>query len=80
MSFCPNCNGMTENIYTCSECAVEMMDNGKVVDYLDNYSPYLDMSILEQVDGIQQSPTASCIHLYSCASCMKENRIEVPYV
>lgn len=71
---------MNENMYTCSTCAAEMIDTGKVVDYLDNYSPYLDMSILEQVDGVQHDPTSSCIHLYYCSSCGEDYRIEVPYV
>ena len=67
---CPLCNGLTAIVYTCKSCHINMDDFGKVMDYYDDYSPYLETDIQKQTDGISQSvENGICQHLLSCNQC-----------
>lgn len=66
MNICPLCNGLTEIKLTCPKCGCTMKDGGFMEGYFGPYSPYLDESILDQVDGVSES---KCLHLFYCSSC-----------
>ncbi|MBH0228688.1 hypothetical protein [Halobacillus yeomjeoni] len=47
-----------------------MRDQGRVTDYLDDYSPYLDQKWTDLVDGdLDSSLTNECVHLFVCEDC-----------
>ena len=52
-----------------------MEDLGKVSDYFDDYSPYMDKEIWQEnsVDHEEQ-----CAHLYHCPTCGEEHIQSVP--
>ena len=63
---CPLCNGIIEYTKKCSKCGLDMEDKGRMQDYLDNYSPYLNYSITDMVDG--EGPNV-CKHIFVCPIC-----------
>jgi hypothetical protein len=67
---CPLCNGLYEIDFQCTNCDTRMIDNGPVVNYLDNYSPYLVDEISKKTDG---APKDKCVHLFQCPFC-NENK------
>ena len=71
---CPLCNGIENIEIECSYCSVKMKDMGPVVDYLDNYSPYLADDITQLVDGVSHD---QCAHLFSCENCKYDTRIKI---
>ncbi|MFE7061530.1 hypothetical protein ACFVAD_05125 [Sutcliffiella sp. NPDC057660] len=73
MAMCPLCNGFKEFESQCSSCGGMMMDGGKVTDFLDDYSAYMDIDVLKLVDGDLTSLTENvCIHVISCTSCQQD--------
>ncbi|WP_234400736.1 hypothetical protein [Virgibacillus senegalensis] len=47
-----------------------MTDQGKVVDFMGDYSPYLDIEIVKTVDGVRDSTSSNtCVHLFQCLGC-----------
>ncbi|MBS4535211.1 hypothetical protein GOQ29_06200 [Clostridium sp. D2Q-14] len=74
---CPLCNGIKEEIEECSYCGGKMVDEGAIVNYLDDYSPYLSNDITQKVDG---APYDKCVHLFKCEKCGKDRRVEVQRV
>lgn len=71
---CPLCNGLKNYDIECKFCNEKMEDKGRVADYYDNYSSYLDMSITELIDGVEAD---KCVHLFACPSCKSDKRIEI---
>lgn len=70
MAVCPLCNGLRKIHEACPNCNKEMEDTGKVMDYYDDYSAYLDINTLKKVDGFPNSiKNGECPHLLSCPSC-----------
>ncbi|WP_093212180.1 hypothetical protein [Sediminibacillus albus] len=70
MVACPLCNGMRVIERTCPECSNLMTDQGKLVDFMGDYSPYLDDEINKTVDGVKDSTRKhTCVHLFQCANC-----------
>ncbi|SHK15408.1 hypothetical protein [Paramaledivibacter caminithermalis] len=74
---CPLCNGLQEYEVECEECKGKMIDKGRMSDYYDNYSSYLDMNITELIDGVQSD---KCVHLFSCSDCKNDKRITIDKV
>jgi hypothetical protein len=73
MAMCPLCTGFKAYESRCSSCGSMMMDGGKVTDFLDDYSPYLDIDMLKMVDGDMTSLTENvCIHVVSCPTCQHD--------
>ncbi len=71
---CPLCNGLQEYDIECKNCNGKMHDRGRIAEYYDDYSSYLDMSITEKIDGV---PYDKCVHLFSCANCNDDKRITI---
>lgn len=61
---------MQQVVVRCKTCSTEMEDKGRSVDYLDDYSPYLDDEGLKLVDGdTDSSEEHECVHLFYCRTC-----------
>lgn len=71
---CPLCNGIYEVRVNCPVCTKTMKDKGALVNYMDDYSPYLLDDISSRVDGVSSN---SCTHIYKCLNCNKDKRIEI---
>ncbi|MYL32386.1 hypothetical protein GLW08_06390 [Pontibacillus yanchengensis] len=78
MFVCPLCNGLQTIVVHCPACNWEMKEQGRVVDYLDDYSPYLDDEGLKLVDGDQNSSEEhECVHLYQCTKCDRDRHVSI---
>lgn len=74
MSVCPLCNGLGEYCFQCPNCQTIMSDQGKITDYLDDYSPYMDIEVMKLFDGNEHSlENKQCIHYYICPNCLHED-------
>lgn len=81
MRICPKCNGLSYETYICQGCYSIMQDHGRMVDYYDKYSPYLDENITNKVDGLTaQENEKECLHLFYCGQCEKEQYVSVSLV
>ncbi|MCU9595340.1 hypothetical protein OEV82_12900 [Caldibacillus thermolactis] len=73
MAICPLCNGFTTVQETCNECSINMDDQGKISDYYDDYSPYMDIDLMKLEDGYGSNfENQQCVHLLQCPSCGQE--------
>lgn len=68
-TICPLCNGLYKVDYNCISCNASMLDNGPVVNYMDDYSPYLLDDVTHPIDGAKRD---ECVHLYRCLNCNKD--------
>lgn len=74
---CPVCNGLNECDIECEKCSGEMTNRGRIAEYYDNYSSYLEMSLTEKIDGV---PSDKCVHLYACLDCNYDKRVTIDKV
>lgn len=73
MHVCPLCNGLQQASISCSNCGKILTDAGKLTDYLDDYSAYMDIDIMKLFDGVEQSlEVHQCVHLFYCSHCQQE--------
>lgn len=75
LNICPLCNGLEEIRIYCPSCQTVMTDEGKLSDFFDDYSPYMDIELLQLVDGFPAGNRERCIHLFRCPACMKEQPV-----
>ncbi|MBM7586399.1 hypothetical protein JOC86_002951 [Bacillus pakistanensis] len=56
------------------------MDYGRVYDYYDDYSAYMDIDSIQLADGIPRSSgDEECLHLFGCSNCLVEKPINIPF-
>jgi hypothetical protein len=80
MEWCGLCNGIMELTISCPECGTKMDDEGRVYDYYDDYSPYMEIEWMKLVDGDpKSSQKRECQHLYKCNHCGHSLSKEVDY-
>ncbi|KGX92584.1 hypothetical protein N781_14720 [Pontibacillus halophilus JSM 076056 = DSM 19796] len=79
MFVCPLCNGLATIDASCSTCGEgKLIDRGRVVDYLDDYSAYMSDEDLKMVDGLPDSKEKhSCVHVFQCTSCHEDETIPI---
>lgn len=78
MSICPLCNGFRNLTIFCKQCSASLADQGKITDYLDEYSAYEDIQTLKLVDGLEQSAEMDqCVHLFSCSHCGNDELVTI---
>lgn len=78
MEICPLCNGFENFSGTCETCGNTMIDIGKVTDYMDDYSAYMEINLLKLVDGdVNSVKNHYCLHLTSCPICRNEQVITI---
>jgi hypothetical protein len=70
MSQCPLCNQYEVREWYCKNCNTLMDDSGRVIDFFDDYSPYLDIDGMKAADGYSDDLSHSrCPHYFYCSSC-----------
>jgi hypothetical protein len=73
MDLCPLCNGLVTRIIQCPNCHTIMEDKGKITDFLDDYSAYMDIDIMKLFDGHSKSlESHQCMHYFYCSLCQHE--------
>jgi hypothetical protein len=73
MGICPICNGFKASETTCAQCQSVMEDKGRVIDYFDDYSPYMEIDGMKKIDGYEQTfQQHQCAHLLYCNNCQSE--------
>ncbi|MRG86904.1 hypothetical protein [Salinibacillus xinjiangensis] len=78
MYVCPVCNGLTNMEKTCQVCSGQMVDRGRLIDYFDDYSPYLEDEDAKLVDGFLETKSNHlCVHVYHCLSCDSEVEVTI---
>lgn len=76
MSICPVCNGLREVFLLCSNCGEAMIESGRLMDYYDDYSPYMEIDLMKLEDGYPDNYSGHmCVHLYRCSRCQKDDVI-----
>ena len=70
---CPLCNGLCVMEEMCTSCGTNLSDMGRVMDYDDDYSAYLDIATQKQNDGdVHSTEENLCYHLFFCKGCGKD--------
>ncbi|MBS4171869.1 hypothetical protein [Bacillus sp. FJAT-49736] len=70
MQWCELCNGVSESTIECIQCGQEMEDQGRIYDYFDDYSPYMEIDLIKLADGDPiSSEQPICVHLFKCREC-----------
>lgn len=73
MGICPLCNGFEVLTISCQSCYSQMEDKGRIIDYFDDYSPYMEIEDMKKIDGYSQTnQEGQCAHLLFCPSCNQE--------
>ncbi|MFY4774208.1 hypothetical protein [Metabacillus sp. RGM 3146] len=73
MDMCPLCNGFEVKWVECRGCGTLMEDSGRLTDYLDDYSAYMEIDSMKLYDGVLDSlEKHQCIHLFFCRRCQNE--------
>ncbi|MED3656356.1 hypothetical protein [Heyndrickxia sporothermodurans] len=68
--WCPLCNGVNDDRLLCPACDGRMLDQGRIYDYYDDYSPYMDIDLIKLADGVPNSSKRNeCVHLFKCSNC-----------
>ncbi|WP_018662286.1 hypothetical protein [Heyndrickxia acidiproducens] len=81
MKVCPVCNGFETIRAVCPECRFRLQDGGKIYDYFDDYSPYMEIWQEKLEDGDPESSGQdNCVHLLYCPRCNQEERKTIFYV
>lgn len=71
---CPLCNSLGEIELNCDICNKPMVDFGPVINFLDDYSPYLPLEVSMHVDGTDPE---KCLHIFKCNNCNTDKRVEI---
>ncbi|MCP3741634.1 hypothetical protein [Rossellomorea sp. BNER] len=57
-----------------------MTDHGRVYDYYDDYSAYMDIDSIQLADGIPGSSGGEeCLHLFACSNCTFEKPVIIKF-
>jgi len=73
MSMCPVCNQLHTVVFHCPDCGNAGEDQGKLSDYFDDYSPYVDSDGLKLENGYPADfKESQCPHVYYCKICRQE--------
>lgn len=76
MSVCPLCNGLRSSHSNCITCHSLMVDKGRLLDYFDDYSAYLDIEGMKLFDGIENDQRDhQCPHVFNCTNCHTEKMV-----
>ncbi|WP_204499050.1 hypothetical protein [Aquibacillus albus] len=55
-----------------------MHNQGRVIDYMDDYIAYLDYDGTKLIDGVLDSTDQhTCLHLFRCSECEKDIHVQI---
>ena len=78
MYICPLCNGFDTKRIICRNCQNELIDSGKISDYYDDYSAYMEIDELKLENGHPDDwKNHICFHLFSCLTCGHDEVVSV---
>ncbi|MBP2241046.1 hypothetical protein J2Z40_001608 [Cytobacillus eiseniae] len=70
MAICPICNGFQEIHARCASCSGDLIDQGRIMDYYDDYSAYMPIDQMKLEDGYASDfSNEECPHLLKCNYC-----------
>jgi hypothetical protein len=73
MFICPLCNQLSSITISCPTCHEGMDDQGRVMDYYDDYSAYSEIEDMKLEDGYaDNNKRHQCVHYFYCSKCEKE--------
>ena len=53
-----------------------MMESGRLMDFYDDYSPYMEIDLMKLEDGYPDTHSAhKCPHVYRCPRCHNDEII-----
>ncbi|WP_144462593.1 hypothetical protein [Siminovitchia fortis] len=80
MNYCRLCNGMPAENRACSICMGALKDQGKIYDFYDDYSPYMEIDLNKLVDGDPKSTQKpECVHMFICEACGTQQELKIFY-
>ena len=74
MAICPICNGLETIEFQCERCSQKMEDLGKISDYFDDYSPYMEIDWMRLEDGFPAITAKVNVFIFFIAHIVKMNR------
>lgn len=78
MGICPLCNGFKSSLTNCPTCNQLLKDKGRVIDYFDDYSPYMEIEVMKRIDSYEQTWEGNlCAHLLYCDQCEAEHVVHI---
>lgn len=70
MGICPVCNGFQQLDLSCPSCNKTFEDKGRIMDFFDDYSPYMQIDQMKLEDGIpDDNEQQLCPHFLKCSHC-----------
>lgn len=76
MGMCAICNGFEQLNENCPNCGGQLDDSGRIMDFYDDYSAYMEIDHLKLEDGYPNSLSQEqCPHLLSCPKCGRNDVI-----
>lgn len=70
MGICPVCNGFQQLKLSCQACSQTIEDKGRIMDYFDDYSPYVQIDQMKLEDGYPDDYERQlCPHFLKCSHC-----------
>lgn len=70
MGVCPVCNGFQQLNLSCPACNETIEDKGRIMDFFDDYSPYMQIDQMKLEDGYPDDFAKQlCPHFLKCTHC-----------
>lgn len=70
MAICPICNGFEEVKSKCLSCGNYVYDQGRIMDFYDDYSAYMPIDLMKMEDGYPADfKNKECPHVLKCSAC-----------
>lgn len=70
MAICPICNGFENIQANCSACGNDTFDQGRIMDFYDDYSAYMPIDLMKLENGYRADyENKECPHLLKCPVC-----------
>lgn len=74
---CPVCNAFETLESACPRCQSILEDQGRLENFFDDYSPYLEMEWTKEVNGYPDIRNHQCMHYLYCPNCSYEQIVAV---
>ncbi|WP_096188190.1 hypothetical protein [Evansella halocellulosilytica] len=72
LTICPLCNGFESLHIKCEKCNSQLLDQGRMADYYDDYSAYEPINLIKLENGISHDYRLNkCAHFVFCSTCQQ---------